>query len=888
MKYSVLFILVFFSLNLFSQEEDRPQLQPILSVEARAKIIITPPAICDQKIELPDFLIGEQRCFMMPSTESACACLKSDIVLFQTGRKIMESEKYKDRLVSYLGKISKEKGYSAANVDKYAAIVEATASGDAEATKEILKSIDNDTEKTLLQKGTDLLRSKDKRIDVASNEYIDFIKKYNDCISFSEFQVVNSLPKKDFIDALNDPSLSPSDFEGTIFGTDGKLKARRSAIKDFMHFNKTWEAAYRKDPESTIVNLKKIYAQADVKNLYKSADKKIRDQLISKIEKEKNAYFRDQKISSNDEKSRKKKRKEYERSVDLLMENSEYVQSNQDLLDRIVRFKGHPSLEECRDPKTSIEACYGTYSNYCIKGKTKQVDPQLERKIEEALEFVDDSQYMITKYKEVTQKYCDMKLRLTPESDKVSGSIPESMSYLEFKKAYCKEKSITIKGENRESLCSKNQRLVGLFTSEIVDQSLLPHDPQADFSSEFLHRYTNIEINTNEELDNLIQDAVGGGGTGGSGGGAESERVYQRLLDAAKEQKNSLASMFEVDEDSYEVQSASSDIKSVKTVVTSVRDIAANSSVSDDVTPTQTKITEQVSHLAGAVLAPEVAKSYALPPYIPATASTQEVSSQKDVVDDHVKNLESRIDLLTKGQEAKAESERQKQISDLEKELGQLRDYSKSMEKILATKDQDEKGKVQAREIASIVSPSPVEASQAIQAPAASSYGPSRVYEDHFADGSFHNQPPVGQSAIINRQIQESKNSNEALLSVYNHQAVKSMVDNGETSSSGNMILVSSPIEITEGNEGKLSKRELQVEQVLIEEIKNNPERLRSFFEEKKIDHLGLLTLRSKENSEMSYMVRKNDAGKIVIIPVNIARKTRLDNLRRTLQVQAF
>lgn len=875
-------------MNLFSQEEDRPQLQPILSVEARAKIIITPPAICDQKIELPDFLIGEQRCFMMPSTESACACLKSDIVLFSGVRDNALSGKYSDRYLSNVGREAVEKRLSAANVDTYAAINESMAIGNEEDTKRHIHIAKRRNDKKILEKGADFFKRKDKRIDTASNEYMDYIKEYNDCISFSEFQVVNSLPKKNFIDALNDPGLSSADFEGTIYGTDGEVKARRSAIKDFMHFNKTWEAAYRKDPKSTIENLKKLYGQTDVKNLYKSADKKTRDLLISKIEKEKNAYFKDQKISSSDEKSLKKKRKKYEKSVDLLMENSEYVQGSQDLLDRIVRFKGHPSLEECRDPKTDIKACYGTYSNYCNADKTKSVDPELKRQIEEALEVVNDSQYMITKYKEVTQQYCDKKLRLTPSSERVTGTIPESMSYLEFKEAYCKEKTITIKGENREFLCSKNQRLVGLFTSEIVDQSLLPHDPQADFSSEFLHRYTNIEINTNEELDNLIQDAVGGGGTGGSGGGAESERVYQRLLDAAKEQKNSLASMFEVDEDSYEVQSASSDIKSVKTVVTSVRDIAANSSVSDDVTPTQTKITEQVSHLAGAVLAPEVAKSYALPPYIPATASTQEVSSQKDVVDDHVKNLESRIDLLTKGQEAKAESERQKQISDLEKELGQLRDYSKSMEKILATKDQDEKGKVQAREIASVVSPSPVEASQAIQAPAASSYGPSRVYEDHFADGSFHNQPPVGQSAIINRQIQESKNSNEALLSVYNHQAVKSMVDNGETSSSGNMILVSSPIEITEGNEGKLSKRELQVEQVLIEEIKNNPEKLRSFFEEKKIDHLGLLTLRSKENSEMSYMVRKNDAGKIVIIPVNIARKTRLDNLRRTLQVQAF
>lgn len=886
MKYSVLFLLAFFSLNLFSQEEDRPQLQPVLSVEVRAKIIITPPAICDQKIELPDFLIGEQRCFMMPSTESACACLKSDIVLFQTGRKIMESEKYKDRLASYLGKISKEKGYSAANVDKYAAIVEATASGDVEATKEILKSIDNDTEKTLLQKGTDLLRSKDKRIDVASNEYIDYIKKYNDCISFSEFQVVNSLPKKDFIDALNDPSLSPSDFEGTIYGTDGKLKARRSAIKDFMHFNKTWEAAYRKDPESTIENLKKIYAQTDLKNLYKSADKKTRDQLISKIEKEKNAYFRDQKINSNDEKSRKKKRKEYERSVDLLMENSEYVQSNQDLLDRIVRFKGHPSLEECRDPKTSIEACYGTYSNYCIKGKTKQIDPQLERKIEEALEFVDDSQYMITKYKEVTQKYCDMKLRLVPVSDKVSGTIPESMSYLEFKKAYCKEKNITIKGENREFLCSKNQRLVGLFTSEIVDQSLLSHDPQADFSSEFLHRYTNIEINTNDELDDLVQDAIGGSSRGvASAESGESQGVYQRLVDAAKDQKNSLASMFEVDESD---SSGQPDIKSFKNSVSPVRDLATNPSVTDELTPSKTNITEHVGQLAGAVLAPEVAKTYALPSFIPAMASHQEVSTQKDVVDDHVKNLESRIDLLTKSQETKAESERQKQIRDLEKELGQLRDFSKSMEKILATKDQENKDKIQGREVASVMAPSPTEPLPVALAPAVNSYGPSRVYEDHFADGSFHSRPPVGQSAMINRQIQESKNGNDALLSVYSHQSVKSLIDGAEASSSGSMILVSSPIEITEGNEGKLSKRELQVEQILIEEIKNNPDRLRSFFEEKKIDHLGLLTLRSKENNQMSYMVRKNDAGKMVIIPVNIARKTRLDNLRRTLQVQAF
>lgn len=206
------------------------------------------------------------------------------------------------------------------------------------------------------------------------------------------------------------------------------------------------------------------------------------------------------------------------------------------------------------------------------------------------------------------------------------------------------------------------------------------------------------------------------------------------------------------------------------------------------------------------------------------------------------------------------------------------------MEKLLDEKAvaKSEKETTQvSRQIASTPS---VEDHGAAYVPAANALIPSKVYEGHFADAAFHSQNPIGQSAIINRDISESKGSNEALMSVYTNQSVKAMLDKGDTGA-GNFILMSSPIEITETSEKKLLKRELQVDQLIIDELKANPDKLRSFFEEKKIEHIGLLTLKSSSNMEVNYMVRRDEVGKLVVIPVNIARKSRLDDLKRTLQV---
>lgn len=85
------------------------------------------------------------------------------------------------------------------------------------------------------------------------------------------------------------------------------------------------------------------------------------------------------------------------------------------------------------------------------------------------------------------------------------------------------------------------------------------------------------------------------------------------------------------------------------------------------------KVVEQVTHLAGASLNPEIAKNYSIASYIPPTTPVPEIQEQKTVVDSHVEELEKRISALAAEKEVKAESDRKKRSQDLKKKLQVLK-----------------------------------------------------------------------------------------------------------------------------------------------------------------------------------------------------------------------
>lgn len=105
------------------------------------------------------------------------------------------------------------------------------------------------------------------------------------------------------------------------------------------------------------------------------------------------------------------------------------------------------------------------------------------------------------------------------------------------------------------------------------------------------------------------------------------------------------------------------------------------------------------------------------------------------------------------------------------------------------------------------------------------------------------------------------------------------------STSNSNILVVGNALEMQETTvkDKKFQTKELVVDQGRLDMIRSNPDSLRSLIEENKIkNHVGILTLKNGEN-QLNYIMRKDDSGKVVILPLNIARKVTLDSLKNEL-----
>ncbi|GEM_PF-4756845 len=488
--------------------------------------------------------------------------------------------------------------------------------------------------------------------------------------------------------------------------------------------------------------------------------------------------------------------------------------------------------------------------------------------------------YVMDRYKDVTKKICSDTKRLDNSNGQIVGPLPEVINFMDFKKMLCVEETISIKGKNDKSLCKDKQKLMGFFLKNVVDQKLVHEEQEhskgstedVDFVDQFAQVYSNIEVHSDANISNLAKSIALGHNT---------QDNRKNIISAIKEnQKNNISAL-----------GNSELLNEVATQTKLENALVPNSvaSVSREVPSQNQKSVVDEANLALGKIAPEVAQNYGLSAFVPHMTNTESLVEQKSMADSGVNNIQKRLDKLVHDQEIEKTNAQNAEIEKLKQELSSLKDYSKSINKLIDDKDHQPAEVVAALPASS--APDQVHDKsinrQIASVPSLAEQTPSKVYDHYFGDANFHPTAPLGQSAMINRQIIDASGSNDALNAIYGNQAIKSVFQNGE-SGSGNMILMTSPIEITEAGETKFSRQEMHVDQIVLDEIRSNPEKLKAFFTDKKIDHIGLLTLRASTTSAANYIVRKDNEGKLLVVPVNIARKSRLDDLKRTLQVQAF
>ncbi|MFY7993826.1 MAG: hypothetical protein ACOVP4_11075 [Bacteriovoracaceae bacterium] len=278
-------------------------------------------------------------------------------------------------------------------------------------------------------------------------------------------------------------------------------------------------------------------------------------------------------------------------------------------------------------------------------------------------------------------------------------------------------------------------------------------------------------------------------------------------------------------------------------------------------------------------------------------ADPGQLSHAKRSVDNGISELEKRLDNYEKKEEKSYSASQNQEISLLKKQIEELRQQSELLKSQL---DKEKEVKVADK---SVESPTAVAGSRSPastgdyksslphvssatqQAANNQNLQPSKIFENSYSDGSFHNVPTLGSSKSIDSKAFNSRSSNDALLSIYTDKTVSSLVDAVATSSNSNILVVGNALEMQEATvkDKKFQTKEIVIDQIRLEQVRSNPESLKNLIEENKIkNHVGILTLKTGE-SQLNYIMRKDDSGKLVILPLNIARKVTLDSLKNEL-----
>jgi hypothetical protein len=278
-----------------------------------------------------------------------------------------------------------------------------------------------------------------------------------------------------------------------------------------------------------------------------------------------------------------------------------------------------------------------------------------------------------------------------------------------------------------------------------------------------------------------------------------------------------------------------------------------------------------------------------------ANADAGQINGAKNSVDNGIAQLEKRIENYEKQEGNKNSSGQNEELEMLRKQIAELKQQSENL-RVQLEKEKDnkvaQKGSEDPANIPGGRSPASVDyksgipqVSGATQTAGGQNVQPSKVYDNMFGDGSFHNVPTIGSSKSIDSKAFSSRTSNDALLSIYTDKSVSSLVDAVASNSSSNILVVGNALEMQESTvkDKKFLTKELVIDQTRLEQVRSNPESLRSLIEENKIkNHVGILTLKTGDN-QLNYIMRKDDAGKIVILPLNIARRVTLDSLKNEL-----
>lgn len=278
-------------------------------------------------------------------------------------------------------------------------------------------------------------------------------------------------------------------------------------------------------------------------------------------------------------------------------------------------------------------------------------------------------------------------------------------------------------------------------------------------------------------------------------------------------------------------------------------------------------------------------------------ADPSQLSYAKRSVDNGISDLEKRLDNYEKKEEQSYSVSQNQEISLLKKQIEELRQQSELLKSQL---DKEKETKVADKAVESPAagagsrSPAstgdykssvPHVSSATQQAANNQNLQPSKIFENSYSDGSFHNVPTLGSSKSIDSKAFNSRSSNDALLSIYTDKTVSNLVDAVASSSNSNILVVGNALEMQEATvkDKKFQTKEIVIDQSRLEQVRSNPESLKSLIEENKIrNHVGILTLKTGE-SQLNYIMRKDDAGKLVILPLNIARKVTLDSLKNEL-----
>lgn len=548
--------------------------------------------------------------------------------------------------------------------------------------------------------------------------------------------------------------------------------------------------------------------------------------------------------------------------------------SNNELMNKAYRSRRMLSPQVCSDDNlfmannpdaaTNRTRCFQTYEELC---KIEAVDAEstnLSEKDEENIQtymdelnkkkqFYDDK---MNKYKDAVKDTCGAKHAINKEIAKALG-LPKNteLTRAEFKSHICAPNSkYDFKGDNKTTLCANPETEIDLLTNKYI--AAYNNDKIEGIPQSVIALGNNDTGKSVADTDQVTAEAV----TIVEHVAKNSDHIDTGLLD------DLLSGL-----DKPKAASSSSATSAQNAPVASAVESIVNS-VAQATTSIAPAVNDNVqSYLNGDIPAASI---------LPASfvdASTSQVAAAKASVDQGIDQVSQKLKEYESKQE-NAQGNYREEVSILRQQLEELQKTSAvlkaELESEKATKVADASLAARSPASASVVGVNPT-VSSATQSAQQQAAQPSKTYENMFADGSFHNIPTSSASRSLNNRVAAAKTSNDALLSIYTDKDVVRSVDIANSSNpSANILIVGNAIEMQESTaRGKLETKEIVVDKASLELARTNPEALRKLIEKNQMkNHVGILTLKDN-NTELNYILRKDERGKLVVLPLNIARK---------------